>query len=239
MEGTSGATDGVSARESISDTRTGGKLSVAPIHGLEPVSQDMLHDDVWFDLDREADRKALREWRLLDGDVVTFHPAVAPVRIVGAVTRPGTIKLPAGRQPTVWEIIQLVGGASQPDAACNVTLIRPARNVHGPKRWSSSVESWADADLSQFPNVEPGDTIHVALQEKRSLPRPFGERAGVRGGGASLKENRESGRENPGASLTPNLSPQRGEGSAPQTSEVFETSEVATQPATGDAEGGS
>jgi protein involved in polysaccharide export with SLBB domain len=122
------------------------------------------HDNVvWFDTDRDADRKALRNWRLADGDVVTVHLAVSPVRIAGDVSRPGTIKLPAGRQQTVWEVLQLAGGSAHPDVPSTVTLIRPAKDVHGPQRWSFPINSGEDADLSRFPIVEPGDTIHVAV----------------------------------------------------------------------------
>ena len=122
------------------------------------------HDQVvWFDTDRDTDRKALRDWRLADGDVITLHPTVARVRIAGDVARPGTIKLPAGRQQTVWEVLQLAGGSTQPDVAATVTLIRPAKDVHGPQRWSFPVQSGDDADLGRFPIVEPGDTIHVSV----------------------------------------------------------------------------
>ncbi|MBI5757504.1 MAG: polysaccharide biosynthesis/export family protein [Planctomycetales bacterium] len=121
------------------------------------------HDVVWFDADRDADRKALRDWRLADGDVVTVHLAASPVRIAGDVSRPGTIKLPAGRQQTVWEVLQLAGGTAHPDAPSTVTLIRPAKDVHGPQRWSFPVNSGDESDLGRFPIVEPGDTIHVAV----------------------------------------------------------------------------
>lgn len=160
-KGTAGTHISIRRRSLARDDKPADSSVVAPSSNNDEV--------VWFDTDRDSDRKTLRDWRLAEGDVVTFHPAVAPVRIAGAVLRPGTIKLPAGRQTTLWEIVQLAGGVSHSESPCTLTLIRPAKDVHGPQRWSFPVESWSDAELSRFPNVEPGDTIHVAATtSKRS-----------------------------------------------------------------------
>ncbi len=124
-----------------------------PIQKLEPVT-------VWYDVTQARERDQLKTIVLSEGDVVTVRTAAQPLRISGIVNRTGAYPLPSGRTVNVWQAIELAGGVRDENVPLNITLLRPAAEGRGARRWFLNVASY-DQHPATSPLVEPGDELHV------------------------------------------------------------------------------
>jgi hypothetical protein len=127
----------------------------------------------WYDLAQESDRLTLTELKLAEGDVVNVTAAALPIRIAGAVARPGSYKLPVGQALDVWQALELAGPTTSKAGPLNVTLLRPASEGRSPQRWFLSVES-IEKRPAAAPTVEPGDIIHVESSTGGAIKQAVG-----------------------------------------------------------------
>lgn len=114
----------------------------------------------WFDLQNERDLVALRELPLESGDVIYVSTATLPVRIAGAVAKPGSQRLPVAGQLNVWQTLELAGGIKTTTWPVVVTLYRPPGESPLPQRWSWTLNRESD-EQPQTPLVQAGDVVHV------------------------------------------------------------------------------
>jgi len=152
--------------QQMSDTPT--DPLVQRVNSLEPITVAMAEpepakpvgDTTWYDLTKDADRKALQTLTLRAGDAIIFKMMQPPVRIGGDVARPGPYTLPLDGSLDVWQTLELAGGPDKPEQSFQVVLMKPAAEGRGPQRWSRTVNSWSEHPPAS-PAVQPGDAIHL------------------------------------------------------------------------------
>lgn len=127
----------------------------------------------WYDLSLDSDRQLLMQLKLSDGDTVTVKAATLPIRIAGAVARPGNYELPVGRALNAFQALELAGGVTVSDAPLTVMLFRPASDGRSSQRWFLNVES-INKRTPSTPAVEPGDMIHVEPSTGSAIKQAFG-----------------------------------------------------------------
>lgn len=133
--------------------KTGPRVPNVPAQPVEPVT-------VWYDISHARERDLLKTIVLSEGDVVTVKTAAQPLRIGGIVNRSGAYPLPSGRSINVWQAIELAGGVRDENVPLNITLLRPAAEGRGARRWFLSIANYEQHPPTS-PLVEPGDELHV------------------------------------------------------------------------------
>jgi polysaccharide export outer membrane protein len=129
---------------------------------------------VWYDLARAHGRDQLKSLLLAEGDIVTVKEAAPPLRVAGAINQPGTYPLPPGRTLNVWQAIELAGGVRDAEIPLNLTLMRPASEGRGARRWYLSVADYQQHPLSS-PFVEPGDVLQIEPTTGSKIKRAVGD----------------------------------------------------------------
>ena len=105
---------------------------------------------------------------LRSGTLITVKQATPPVRISGAVKRPGAYPLPAGNALQVFEALELAGGMNDPDVPVLINVLRPGTSERGPQRWSVRWQA-GKPPPSPIPFVQPGDHVHVEPTAKAKV----------------------------------------------------------------------
>ena len=139
-----------------------------------PITKNVSDDrNSWFDISRESDRQALQTLVLAEGDSIQVKGAAPPIRIAGAVARPGDYTLPAGRVFDLWQAVELAGGIKSSGTPLVVTLLRPPSEGHGPQRWQQQFES-LDKRPKDLPKIQPGDVIDITPPTGSRLKKAVG-----------------------------------------------------------------
>ncbi len=128
---------------------------------------------VWYDVTLARDRDELQRLRLADGDIVTVKAAMPPLRIGGAVNRPGAYPLPPDKSLDVWQAIELAQGVRDATVPLNITLVRPAAEGRNVRRSSLFVAAY-EQHPQAAPTVEPGDVLHVEPTAGGKIKRAVG-----------------------------------------------------------------
>ena len=129
---------------------------------------------VWYNLALAHDCDQLKSVVLAEGDIVTVKEAAPPLRIGGAVNRPGAYPLPPGRTLNAWQAIELAGGVRDETIPLNITLLRPAGDGRGARRWYLSVADYQQHPPSS-PFVQPGDMLQVEPTTGSKIKRAVGD----------------------------------------------------------------
>ena len=129
---------------------------------------------VWYDLALAHDRDQLKSVVLAEGDTVTVKEAASPLRIDGIVNRPGSYPLPPGRTLNAWQAIELAGGVRDETIPLNITLMRPAGEGRGARRWYLNVVDYQQHPMSS-PFMEPGDVLHIEPTTGSRIKRAVGD----------------------------------------------------------------
>lgn len=129
---------------------------------------------VWYDVALAHEREQLKWVVLAEGDVVTIKEAAPPLRIGGFVNRPGGYPLPPGRTLNAWQAIELAGGVRDETIPLNITLLRPAGDGHGARRWYLNVVEYQQHPTAS-PLVEPGDVLQVEPTTGSKIKRAVGD----------------------------------------------------------------
>ncbi|QDT47978.1 SLBB domain protein [Symmachiella dynata] len=118
------------------------------------------YEIIWFDAQREEDRRALIELQLGEGDIVGVSELVPPIKVLGSVQNPGAFNIPNSNDITLLDAVRLAGGVKDEGNALKITLIRMNETGWPGRNWS---RSWAEleANPQQSPAIQPGDVIHV------------------------------------------------------------------------------
>ncbi len=123
-------------------------------------SSEMEYEIIWFNAQREEDRRALIELQLGGGDIVGVSELVPPIKVLGAVQNPGSYNIPNSNNVTLLDAVRLAGGAVSDDEPLTVTVMRLGESGWPGRKWSRSwKELQANPELS--PAIQPGDVIHV------------------------------------------------------------------------------
>jgi protein involved in polysaccharide export with SLBB domain len=140
--------------------------------GSNPDEQD---DTItWYDVSLAPDREQLKTLQLAEGDTVVVKTAALPVRVGGIVNRAGSIPLPPGRTLNVWQAIDMAGGVRDAGIPLNITLLRPAGEGRGARRWVLNVTAYSEHPMAS-PVVEPGDVLHVEPTTGGKIKRAVGD----------------------------------------------------------------
>jgi protein involved in polysaccharide export with SLBB domain len=129
---------------------------------------------VWYDLALAHDRNQLKLVMLAEGDTVTVKEAAPPLRIDGIVNRPGSYPLPPGRALNAWQAIELAGGVRDDTIPLNITLLRPAGEGRGARRWYLNVVDYQQHPQTS-PAMEPGDVLHIEPTTGSRIKRAVGD----------------------------------------------------------------
>jgi len=118
------------------------------------------YEIIWFDAQREEDRRALIELQLGEGDIVGVSELVPPIKVLGSVQNPGSFNIPNSNDITLLDAVRLAGGVTNEENALKITLMRMNETGWPGRNWS---RSWAEleANPQQSPAIQPGDVIHV------------------------------------------------------------------------------
>ncbi|MGE5195694.1 MAG: polysaccharide biosynthesis/export family protein, partial [Deltaproteobacteria bacterium] len=94
---------------SVVDTDDRGETRTGPPAAI-PAGQEA-DTTVWYDVTQAHDCEQLKLLHLSNGDIVLVKATTPPLRIGGAVNRPGEYPLPPGQETVnVWDAIELAGG---------------------------------------------------------------------------------------------------------------------------------
>jgi protein involved in polysaccharide export with SLBB domain len=129
---------------------------------------------LWYDLALAHDRDQLKAVVLAEGDAVTVKEVAPPLRIGGTVNRPGAYPLPPGRALNAWQAIELAGGVRDETIPLNITLLRPAGEGRGARRWYLNVAQYQEHPTSS-PFVEPGDVLQIEPTTGGKIKRAVGD----------------------------------------------------------------
>ncbi len=132
------------------------------------------HATIWYDLALAQDREQLKSIVLAEGDIVTVKEAAPPLRVEGFVNRPGSYPLPPGRKLNAWQVVELAGGVRDETIPLNITLLRPASEGHGARRWSKTFVDYQHHP-SASPLVESGDVLQVEPTTGSKIKRAVGD----------------------------------------------------------------
>lgn len=167
---------GAPARPAAGNTSRTGKSELAKPRTGGATSPPGPRDDsiVWYDVSIAQDREQLKTLQLAEGNTVTVKTATLPVRVGGSVNRAGSIPLPPGRTLNVWQAVEMAGGARDESVPLKITLLRPAGEGRGARRWVLSVPSYSEHPVAS-PMVEPGDVLHVEPTTGSKIKRAVGD----------------------------------------------------------------
>jgi len=139
-----------------------------------PVVDHGEQSTTWYDAALAHDRDQLKSLVLADGDIVTIKEAAPPLRIGGFVNHPGSYPLPPGRTLNAWQAIELAGGVRDEAIPLNITLLRPAGDGHGARRWYLNVVEFQQHPTAS-PLVEPGDVLQVDPTTGSKIKKAVGD----------------------------------------------------------------
>lgn len=142
--------------------------------GTKGATENGAQPTVWYDLALAHDRDQLKSLVLTEGDSVTVKEAAPPLRIGGFLNRPGAYPLPPGRTLNAWQAIDLAGGVRDQTIPLNITLLRPAGEGRGARRWYLNVVEYQHHPMSS-PFVEPGDVLQIEPTTGSKIKRAVGD----------------------------------------------------------------
>ncbi|HEY2249890.1 MAG TPA: polysaccharide biosynthesis/export family protein [Planctomycetaceae bacterium] len=152
----------------------GAKGLAASGAGAHPAAGTGDQSIVWYDVALAHDREQLKNVVLAEGDIVTIKESAPPLKIEGIVNRPGAYPLPPGHNLNAWQALELAGGVRDETIPLNITLLRPAGDGHGARRWYLNVVEYRQHPTSS-PLVEPGDVLQVEPTAGSKIKRVVGD----------------------------------------------------------------
>jgi len=135
---------------------------------LRKDSKEVEYQVIWFDVHREDDRRALVEWQLSDGDIVSVSEMAPPVKIMGTVRKPGPYEIPNSNSVTLLDALALAGGTQDTEEPLTVTVMRPTASGWPGRRWVSRLDQLREKS-DEAPVIRPGDVIQVERATSNKL----------------------------------------------------------------------